>query len=177
MYRQIVDPELKHELIDLMHTHYGVDIRTKSRRQEYVLARSIYYTLLREKKYGYASIAETLKMNHATVIHAVRSLKDHMSYDTRLREDYHLLKEGFFSSTKHNHPMFDYTRAELISKAKVLENQNKSLNLSVEQLKDSLTVYKKFDGIIRQLKERSLNEENLSLVSKKLNHILNGINS
>ena len=169
-----LEPQIAQSLIDIINEYLSVDIRTKSRKQEIVNGRMIYFKLLRELHYNYAAIAKSMGKNHATVIHAIKTLNNYLEYDAQMIRDYELIRDIFFDS--HGlHPLHLSSRQELISRSIHLEKEIKSLNLFITQLKDSLNNYKKYDAIFDLLKERSLKSETLGYVEKKLNHILNGI--
>lgn len=174
MYKNKVGSDVQDALTLVINDHYGVDINKKTREQSYVTGRSVYYKLLREMGYGFTAIAETLNKNHATVIHHIKTFNDLLSYDKNLRHDYEVVREIFYEGTA-NHPFFDKTRQELINDNIGLEKQIKSLNLFIERLNDGLNHYKKYDTIIKQLDERTVKDEDLTVISRKLNHILNGL--
>tara|TARA_R100000742_G_C4273970_1_gene93739 strand:+ start:1370 stop:1828 length:459 start_codon:yes stop_codon:yes gene_type:complete len=147
---------------------------SKSRKQENVFGRMIYYKILREQRHGFQAIAHSLNKNHATVIHAIKTFDNLYDSEKELRQSYEIIKEIYFD-IEGNHPLTFTTRPELIEKVISLEKQNKSLNLSNEMLKDSLKNYQQYDEFIELIKERCLADETKEYVYKKLNMILNGI--
>lgn len=171
MYKSKVEQTLQRALSDTVNEYFNLDIHNKCREVSYVMARSIYYAILRELGYGYSAIAKSVNKNHATIIHSLQTLDDLMSYDKNLKHDYEVVRDIFFDDTTNYH-FINATRSDLIKRAISLQKQNNSLNLSIERLNDSLNRY---DKIINQLEQRTLTDEQLSLVSRKLNNILNGI--
>lgn len=174
MIKPIVEPQVKQTLLNLVEKYLDVNLLSKSRKQENVYGRMIYYKILREQHHGFQAIAQSLKKNHATVIHAIKTFDDLYPIDKQLRQQYEIIKEIYFD-IEGNHPLSFTTRPELIEKVINLEKQNKSLILSNEVLKDSLKNYQKYDDFIQLIEERCLAAETKEYVYKKLNTILNGI--
>ena len=83
------------ELIkNLVEEEFDLQLKRKTRRRAYVEARAIYYMLLREKgRMSLAKISETLDKNHATVLHAVKNLKNWMLYDTNIKNIYETIEK------------------------------------------------------------------------------------
>jgi len=136
----------------------------------------IYYKVLHEKKYGWSAIAKTVGKNHATIIHGVRQFNDLVSYDKELLDDYRVIME-VYGEVEEENPVSFMTRAELINETYNLDKQNKSLNLSIEELNHSLIYYQKYKNLIKLIDERGLSDEKIKIVTTKLNRILNGLYS
>lgn len=61
------------QLANFVSAKLDIDIRDNTRKQEYIIARCIYYTLARDFQMGSLSaIGRVLGKNHATVIHSLR---------------------------------------------------------------------------------------------------------
>lgn len=174
MYKSKVEQSLQRALADTVNDYFNLDIHSKCREVSYVMARSIYYAILRELGYGYSAIAKSLDKNHATIIHSLKTLDDLMSYDKNLKHDFQVVRDIFFDDASNFH-FINSTRSDLIKQTINLQKQNNSLNLSIERLNDSLNQRGRYEQIVNQLEERNLTDEQLSLVSRKLNNILNGI--
>ena len=174
MHRQTVEPKIKKSLTKLIEEYLSVDVENKTRKQEYINARMIYYKLLTECRYSYTAIARSLNKNHATIMHGLNLFEDLFDIDNELREYYYLIRQLFFDE-RSNSPHKFSTRQELLVSINDLENQNKSLNLLVERLKDSLKSYQKYDYLYDIIEERNLNEEKLNKFKRKLNSVLNGV--
>lgn len=56
-------------------------LKSKSRKREVITARFIYWYHLRENRYTYEEIGRMFGMNHATVIHAVRTVDNFIAID------------------------------------------------------------------------------------------------
>jgi len=155
-----------------------VDITTKSRKQEFINARMIYYKILRDLKYSWTAIGLSVKKNHATILHAVRVFDDLITYDSELKKSYEIIKDIYFEGYHEGKdPLFYITRAELITLVKSLENQLKILTLDNESLKKRLKTYKPYDPIVNMCKSRNKKWDGseVDYITNKLNHILNGI--
>lgn len=174
MNKTIINNKVYTELISTVNDVLNLDIKGNTRKVNYVYGRMIYYKILRSLEYSYQAIADTLNKNHATVIHALNTFDDLVEYDDNLFNQYELVKKIYFSEEE-SHPYFHKSHSSLLNEAFSLEKQNKSLNLFVRRLKNSLNKTERYNKIIGQLEERSLKEDDLEYVSKKLNHILNGI--
>lgn len=79
--------------------YYNVDISKPTRLKEYIIARGMFYKLLRDNSHmTYQDIANTLNKNHATVLHSVKNIEGIMEYDYSLRSDYLSLNSIFNES-------------------------------------------------------------------------------
>ena len=87
MHRQTVEPKIKKSLTKLIEEYLSVDVENKTRKQEYINARMIYYKLLTECRYSYTAIARSLNKNHATIMHGLNLFEDLFDIDELLRID------------------------------------------------------------------------------------------
>tara|TARA_Y100001973_G_C5198660_1_gene336065 strand:- start:1543 stop:1992 length:450 start_codon:yes stop_codon:yes gene_type:complete len=61
------------EIKDMVNAELRLDINSKTRKSQYVYARTVYYRLCKEfTGYSLYSIAGVLKKNHATVLHGLK---------------------------------------------------------------------------------------------------------
>jgi hypothetical protein len=68
---------------------FNIDLNSKSRKMEYVDARSIYYKILYDYyKLTYEEIAETVDKNHASIINATSNFKYYIEQDSIKKEKY-----------------------------------------------------------------------------------------
>jgi len=83
----------------IVNNYFGISINRKNRQRRYVLARSIFYKLLRDNtKMSFQEIANTFNKNHATVLHSIKQLEGYMEYDYSLRIDYITINRMFLDS-------------------------------------------------------------------------------
>ena len=73
---------------------YKLDISTKTRKLKYVYARAIYFELCyNHTKYTYSQIANTLEMNHGTVLHSIKSFPYMLRHDKQLNSEYYMIRQ------------------------------------------------------------------------------------
>tara|TARA_R100001463_G_scaffold83631_2_gene138169 strand:- start:1045 stop:1422 length:378 start_codon:yes stop_codon:yes gene_type:complete len=73
---------------------YKLDISTKTRKLKYVYARAIYFELCyNHTKYTYSQIAKTLEMNHATVLHSIKSFPYMLRHDKEFNSEYYMIRQ------------------------------------------------------------------------------------
>jgi menaquinone-dependent protoporphyrinogen IX oxidase len=81
----------------------GLDLSRNTRRREYVQARGIYYYILRkETNMSLQSISETVKKNHATILHSVNHFDNWLVADPDLKKIYKRVLKSFLSSNTTN---------------------------------------------------------------------------
>ncbi len=79
----------------------GVDITKVSRIKEIVEGRNMYFLILREKENNtYQFIADTIKKNHATILHGQKAIKQWMVNDSCLKERYSKVLNEFYKETR-----------------------------------------------------------------------------
>lgn len=92
----------------LVEDYYQLKITSKTRKRKYVEARAIYYKLLRKNtRSSLHYIANTLGMNHATVIHGLNQLEDWIEYDKQLKTDYTILNRRLENAMELNPELFE----------------------------------------------------------------------
>ena len=134
MTKATIDIKLQNKIIKLINDTFNIDIVSKTRRQDYVDGRMIYYKILRDLDYGYAPIGRTLYKDHSTVIHAVRAFDDVTTYDKELYNKYEVIKELILEGVYEPATQED-TYQQLMDKVIHLQKENKRLNLYIEELK------------------------------------------
>jgi len=112
---------------NIVNNLFGLDIMTKSRQRQYVNARMIYSKILRDQNHTYKSIAFSLRKNHASILHYVKSIDWLLSYDKDLLIKY---KECIELLGDDSNEYSQLTKAELIFLVKKLKKQNNLLSLS-----------------------------------------------
>ena len=83
----------------LINSRYGVDITQKTRERRVCRPRQLYiYCISRSTTKGYREIAESVGLiSHATVIHAINSIKGQCEHDRYLRAEIEELMKDFDS--------------------------------------------------------------------------------
>lgn len=134
MTKTMIDIKLQNKIIKIINDTFNVDIVSKTRKQDYVDGRMIYYRILRDLGYGYQPIARTLNKDHSTIIHGIRAFDDVTTYDKELYNKYAVIKELILEGV-HEPATQEDTYQQLMDKAIHLEKENKRLNLYIEELK------------------------------------------
>ena len=103
---KIMEKQIQEQIIELIERIHGKDITTKNRRRENVTARAVYVKLCKDI-FPYLSlhkIAEPINRNHATIIHLLKSIDNHLKND--------------------NHYINLYKKASVIINKDIIETQN-----------------------------------------------------
>ena len=83
----------------IVNNYFGLDISRNTRQRRYVVARSIFYKILRyNTKMSFQDIADTFNKNHATVLHAIKQLDGYMEFDSSLKIDYITINDLFLNT-------------------------------------------------------------------------------
>jgi len=56
------------------------DVFAKSRRTDYVVARSLYFYLLRKNNYSYTRLSRLARMNHTSIMHSIKRFNEYYAY-------------------------------------------------------------------------------------------------
>jgi chromosomal replication initiation ATPase DnaA len=77
---------------------FGLDIRTRSRKREYIYARAIYYKISREiYRKTLSEIGAGVNTNHATVLHSIKNVYPVIErFEPKVMESYFKLKDKVF---------------------------------------------------------------------------------
>ena len=77
------------KLRNVVEKYFKIDISTKTRKLEYVYARAIYFTLCYKfTNAKVVEIAKTLNMNHATILHSLKTFPYMLKHSSKLNTDY-----------------------------------------------------------------------------------------
>jgi hypothetical protein len=132
--------ELRHEtglrLRDIIKDKLSVDIYKDQRRLHNVVAAKMMYTvILRDEWYTWESIARSIKRNHSTIMYHYRTLPDILKFDKALERKYIQIRNEFCEKVGDlEHLSVDGLEALIID----LRNQNKVLNLRIQELERKL---------------------------------------
>jgi hypothetical protein len=96
---EIQNKQTKDVAKTIVNNYFGLDISRNKRQRRYVMARSIFYKILRyNTKMSFQDIADTFNKNHATVIHAIKQLDGYMEFDSSLKIDYITINDLFLNT-------------------------------------------------------------------------------
>lgn len=135
---------------EIVEKHFKLDIGRRTRNHDYVFARACYYKLCREiGGFGYARIAKTLCVNHATVMHSIKeALPGFLMSDTHRKKQHDLLLNKFEHYNKIKHKKFELDELvieynKILLENAAIENINKELRAENEELRE--LIYKLAD--------------------------------
>ena len=79
---------------EVIEKFYKLDISTKTRKLKYVYARAIYFELCYKYTiHTYAEIANTLNMNHGSVLHSVREFPYMLKHNKQLNSEFYMIRQ------------------------------------------------------------------------------------
>jgi hypothetical protein len=134
---------------EIVEDYYKLKIDSKTRQRKYVEARAVYYKLLRENsRMSLQAIGNTMKRDHATVLHSLRQIKDWLEYDKELKRDYNTINNRLQDAMRLNPELFkdvltmeSFYEIEYHRLAEESENKYKSLLTKYHFLKSRLEKY------------------------------------
>ena len=136
-------------------SEFNLNIDVKSRRFDYVVARSCYYFLCRKLlKMSYHEIGLTLNKHHATVIHALKEFEYILADDKT--------KNGIYNER--------FNRILLFAKNSISEKQT---NLTIEQLVKNYNYYLVLSG--KRLKQIEKLKKKIKAQKEDFNLLLNDL--
>lgn len=128
-------------------------IDKKTRKQEYVMARCLYFHFARELTgKPYSEIGATTGHHHASVLHALKSFDVHYRFSSFFKKSYHELTK-ILQPTESAEPIVEehISLDEAREKIKSLADTNIALALEIKELKNNLPDFNKyFDGIPKE---------------------------
>ena len=128
-------------------------IDKKTRKQEYVMARCLYFHFARELTgKPYSEIGATTGHHHASVLHALKSFDVHYRFSSFFKQSYHELTK-ILQPTESAEPIVEehISLDEAKEKIKSLADTNIALALEIKELKNNLPDFDKyFDGIPKE---------------------------
>ena len=127
--------ELINEIVD---QYFELKINTPTRKRPYVEARAVYYKLCKEfTNLTLEGIGWDFGKNHATVLHGIRQLDNWMKQDSRIKNNYKILKNKVFSIEQEEEGILELNES-IILKDATLKEQVKHLQETNEQLTKEL---------------------------------------
>ncbi len=91
----------------LVEDYYKLNIKSKTRRREFVEARNIYFKLLRDNTLmTTAAIGKTMKKDHTTVLHSCKRMNEWLCYDKKIQNDYNILNTRLKKAIASNPDLF-----------------------------------------------------------------------
>lgn len=124
-----------------VNNHFNLDIRAKTRKFEFVVARACYYKICREVGgYTYHRIAASVGRTHATVLHSLSELPHIIKYDYEIGKKCNDLFNQYDFLNKKEHKK---TLKELLVDYNILLIENDQLKQKINEL--TQTIYQLAD--------------------------------
>ena len=126
---------MKHiEIKRIVDDYYGLDISKVTRRSIYVEARFMYFKLCMEfaKKKTLSSIGNSIKKDHATVLHGIKTLDNLMSYEKDLNEKYRILYDLCSQHVGVRHYAGSMYHS-MVNQIRILKDENKQLEERIKE--------------------------------------------
>ncbi len=141
-------------ILDEIYTYvngvYGIDIKEKTRKQEYSDGRALFCLIVRKKtNFTYQCIGDYLNKNHATVMYAVKNTSNYLD------------KEIIAEALKHFGLVKEMPRDTIT----YLQEKTNQLSEQLEQKTEVLRMLPKLEDIYNNLNE--LTEKQRKLVSRR----------
>jgi len=126
------------ELInEIVNQYFDLNINTSTRKRHYVEARATYYKLCRDfTNLSLETIGSDLNKNHATVLHGIKQLDNWMKQDSRIKNNYKLLKNKIFNIEQEEEVI--EINEGLVLRYATLKEQVKNLQEANEELSKQL---------------------------------------
>ena len=116
--------------------HFALDIREKTRKYEFVVARACYYKLCRELGgFTYNRIAKSIGKTHATVLYALSELPHIIKHDPNVGLKCQKLFNKYDFLNKKEHKK---TLNQLLVEYNIMLLENDQLKLKIEELTETI---------------------------------------
>lgn len=89
------------ELKTIVNNIFLTDVNSENRQRQVVDARKVYSKILRDLGYSCQAIGDSIKKDHATILHYQKSIEHLLAYDDALRQKYKACKNAFLSDKQH----------------------------------------------------------------------------
>ena len=156
-------------LIQIVEKVFNIDsIKKRTRKQDYVSARQVFSTILRERGYTYIHIGKILGIGHASVINYIRRAE----YDLKsksMQRKYLTCKEILDSEEELR--WYSEDMGNIVDHIQNIEKENKELREKIEQ-ENAKNL--RFDDIFATIRARVYPGKEQEFIFK-LNRILNGL--
>jgi len=89
------------ELKTIVNNIFLTDVDSDNRQRQVVDARKVYSKILRDLGYSCQAVGDSIKKDHATILHYQRNVEHLLAYDETLRAKYKACKDAFLSDKQH----------------------------------------------------------------------------
>ncbi len=169
--------ETKERLKSVIESVYKIDICRKTRRRDYVSARTTYVQIMRDMGLGVEEIGRSIGKHHSTVLHNTKCFHDYYKFDKRFKKFHNIILEKFYAE---ENTVIELKVEELEKhtlslnlKLKELDSQKKSLESKIQSLENEKLKNKSIHELINERVKPGTEER----IYYKLNRFFNGIHS
>jgi len=116
--------------------HFKLDITTKTRKYEYIVARACYYKICREiGGFSYSRIGRSVGKGHATVLHSLAELPNILKYDVLMAKKCKELfnKYDFLKKKEHEKSL-----NQLLVEYNIMLLENDELKRKIQELTETI---------------------------------------
>ena len=131
----------KETIKEIVESYFELSISRNTRKRQYVEARAIYYKLCREfTQLSLEQIGKSVKRDHASVLHGVKSINTWVQVDKRMKNSMHILKNKIINyqietdKTTELNESIVLKYLELKEQVKELEEINKTLSTDLNEI-------------------------------------------
>ena len=162
-------------LKDIVNRAFDLNVDHRSRTSEYIMARAICYKILKEEcQMTSAFIGRQFNKNHATILHGVQEFPWMLKADKEMEKTYRKVLDKWLTKSA---DLPDANPGLLKKDGIKLEEQNNLLNLALIEVKEQVDVLSKDNrrclALLKNI-EKSVPEDRLKRIEKKLQDIING---
>lgn len=172
------NPKVESLLISIVNSIFNVDINKKSRKQQVIDARCVFFKILFDFKYSKTDIASVLGMHHATIIHSLRMMPIYQQHDSFLKDRYDKCRQDFNEQLKDIHNPIEVTKIThediLRNRMVALKIDNDALKKEIKSLHSTIKEFGEYASLIRIIKDR-VHKNNVEEFKRNLHRIANGI--
>jgi len=154
---------------------YEVDLKSQSRKRNYVNARITFSQILYEQGYRKCDISRYLGKDHATILHYCKNFEGLILTDPTLRRTYEEVKGEYMQNYD---PIYVMQKSDLKKVIFDLREKIRTLSCEIEEVRlqkeAEASETARFDSIFKMIEERTRrgSEEELE---RKLNKLFNGL--
>tara|TARA_R110002072_G_scaffold49985_1_gene135327 strand:+ start:584 stop:1108 length:525 start_codon:yes stop_codon:yes gene_type:complete len=164
-------------IILIINEELGIDLIQNSKRRQriYVFGRAVLYKILRKHlNMTLSDIAKVFNKNHATVLHSLKQLPFLLKFDKTLASKHNNIMYMWLGNVDNSVEVSDQ---ELKTRIRYLINQNKMLNLEVDELNNKLSDYTgKYHKYLELSQEWGFRVgDRFDEFKRKVNTLLNGM--
>lgn len=122
---------------------FFVNIEDSTRKRKIVDARRAYSKILKDAGFSYQHIGESIKKDHATIIHYIKSIDVLLKYDSVFQKKFLLAKKNFLNENKQ---LKLHLTEDVYAVAINLENKFSEIIFKKTNVLQSLGDYEKENG-------------------------------